>query len=193
MAGVMDRVQAKGARGFDVFEAVVEEENLVGCDAERGDGVAIDSFVGLGETEAMGEDAHGEGRHPGEPGHDAFLHDITHVGENAGEQGVALQGGCPVDHGLVGHGPEIEIGGDESGESLGSEAAVEIIGDGLPVGASGEMAEIVVEAMTPVGVVKRGVVRVEDGVHAAPGVWVGRAGEDEAVVEEDCAKERHPS
>ena len=56
---------------------------------------------------------------------------------------------------------------------------------GLPVGGTGVGAAVVVEAIGPVGFAERWLFEAGDLAHARPGVGVGRAGEDETIVEED--------
>ena len=60
------------------------------------------------------------------------------------------------------------------------------MGDVVPVGLAGEIAAVVGVAVGPVAAVEAVFAEAGDGAHARPGCGVGRAGEDHAVVEEDC-------
>jgi len=54
----------------------------------------------------------GEVLEPRETGQDAEFHLVAEIGEDAGFDVGALEGGGPVDHGLVGLGPEAVVGGN---------------------------------------------------------------------------------
>jgi len=147
--------------------------------------VVVDGGVGLGDAEAVGEGVVGEVLEPVEAAQDAGLHSVAEVGEDTGfDAGVAELGG-PVDHGLVGLGPEGVVGGEEIFELCGIEGLMEVVGDGVPVGVAVEDAVIVGVAVVPIGGVEGVFVGGEDLFHALPGCGVGWAAEDLAVVEED--------
>ena len=111
----MDGGHAGGAGGGDVFFAIIEEEDFGGWGGEAFGGVVVDGEVGFGHAEAVREGEVVEVLEPGEAGEDASLHLVADVGENSGFDVGALEGGGPVDHGLVGLGPEDVVGGDELG------------------------------------------------------------------------------
>ena len=120
-------------------------------------------------------------------GDEAGRHGVGHVGEDAGADAGALETLRPVDHGEVELGPEVDVGGDEVGELSRVEGDAGALGGFVPEGFAGEVAAVVGVAVGPVA---RGGGRLfaeaGDGAHARPGGGVGWAGEDHAVVEEDC-------
>ena len=61
----------------------------------------------------------------------------------------------------------------------------------MPVGFGGEVAAVVGVAVGPVPAVEVLFAEAGDGAHAGPGGGVGWAGENHAVVEEDCFYLRH--
>ena len=183
MGGVLDGGHAGGAGGEYVFFAVVEEEDGGGWRGEAFGGVVVDGQIGFGDAEAVREGVMVEVLEPGEVGEDSSLHLVAEVGEDAGFDVGALEGGGPVDHGLVGLGPEGGVGGDELAELAGVDGFAEVFGYGLPVGDGVEGAAVVVEAVVPVGGVEELFVGGEDLFEAGPGGGVGWAGEDHAVVE----------
>jgi len=121
VAGVLDSIHAGGFGGGDVLFAVVDEENAVVGDGEAGGGVVVDGRVRLGDAEAVGEGVVGEVLEPVEAAQDAGFHGVAEVGEDAGFYAGAMQLGGPVDHGLVGLGPEGVVGGEEIFELCGIE------------------------------------------------------------------------
>ena len=127
----------------------------------------------------------GEVVEPGEVGEDAGFHFVADVGEDAGFDTGALERCGPVDHGLVGLGPEGGVGGDEVAELAGVDGFAEIFGYGLPVGDGIEGSTVIVVAMAPVGGVEGGFFGMEDLFETFPGCGIWRATEDHAVVEED--------
>ena len=108
-------MHASGLGGGDVFFAVVDEEDFGGGNGQAFGGVLVDGRVGFGDAEAVREGVMSEVVEPGEMGEDAGFHFVADVGENSGLDAGALEGGGPVDHGLVGLGPEGGVGGDEFG------------------------------------------------------------------------------
>ena len=153
--------------------------------------VEVDGGVGFGYAEAVGEGVVSERGEPGEVGADAGLHLVAYVGEDAGLDAGSLEAGGPVDHGLIGLGPEGVVGVDECGETGGVERAVQIGGYLTPVSDAAECAAIVGVAVLPIGGLEAGLVDVEDLLHPGARGWIGRSGEDQAVVEEDCVDGEH--
>lgn len=185
VVGVLDGLHAGLAGGLDVVGAVVEKEDVPGTDAEAFGGVDVDDGVGFGGAEAVGEGVVMKIMHPGKAVEDAGFHGIAEVGKDAGADPGGLELGGPVDHGLVGLGPEGDVGVEEVVQVGWSEGMIEFGGDLAPVGGAGEGAAVVVVAGSPVGFVEGGVGGGEDALHGGPGSGVGGAGEHQAVVEED--------
>ena len=102
----MDGLHADGEGGFDVFGAVVEEEDVCGRGLEAFGGVEVDGGFGFGEVEGVGPGVVVEGFDPGVAGAEAGLHGVGHVGEDAGGDAGSLETLCPVEHGWVEGGPE---------------------------------------------------------------------------------------
>ena len=186
MGEVLDGLHAGEAGGFDVVEAVVDEEDLLGWGVEALGGVGVDFGFGLGDFEGVGPGAVVEVGEPGELAEDADVHAVAEVGKDAGADAGVLEGLGPLDHGDVEVGPEVGVGVEEV-EDFG-------VGEGWAAGAGGEAPEVLLGgdvaavvgvAVGPVFAVEGGFVERGDEAHALPGGGVGRAGEDEAVVEED--------
>jgi len=100
----------------------------------------------------------------------------------------ALEALGPLGHGEVQVGPEVGVGVVEVGEVFVSgDGKAELGGDEAPIAGPLEVAAVVGVAVLPVGGVELVFVEGGEGAEAGPGLGVGRAGEDEAVVEEDGA------
>ena len=187
MVQILDGVHAGCARGFNIVEAIVEKEDVLGSSIEADGRVTIDGELGLGEVEAVRPGAVVEVLQPRKLAEQTGVHGVAEVGEDAGANAGELKLAGPVDHGLVGDGPEIGVGLDEGGEIFpreGGEAGAG--GNLLPVERAGEVAAIVGVPVGPVLAMERGFVEGGGGSNAGPGGWVRGAGEDHAVVEEDC-------
>jgi len=127
-----------------------------------------------------------EGFEPGVPAGEAGGHGVADVGEDAGADACALETLGPVEHGLIELAPEVGVGVDKLGDLLGRESDACSGGGFVPEGNTREGASVVVVAVGPVLAVERLFVEVSDGADALPGCGVGWAGEDHAVIEEDC-------
>ena len=183
LGGVKKGLHTCGGGGGNVVFAVVDEEDVWGWGREAGCGVGVDDGFGLGEVECVGPSLMVEAGEPGAGGDDAAHHLVSDVGEDSGSDSGALEGEGPVDHGLVGAGPEGGVCGDELVDcGLGRGVA----GYFAPVGSSGEVASVVGMAGSPVGGVECGLVVSGEGLHGLPCGGVGAGREDHAVVEEDC-------
>jgi len=191
VGAVLDRLHAGVVGGFDVFEFVVEEEDVEGRLGEALGGVPVDGGVGLGGVEAVGPGAVIEVIEPGVFAADTKFHGIGHVGKDAGGYAGAMEALGPLGHGEVEVGPEVGVGIEERVEILGGERGEAGFGsDELPICRTGEIATIVSVAMLPVALVEADFFEVRDGAQAGPGGGVGRAGENHAVVEEEGADGR---
>lgn len=180
MAGVLDGCKPGAPRGFDVLDAVVEEENLVRWMSELRDGNLIEPLVGFCESQTMREGKLRKMMEPRTALEDARFHCVSNVGQNAGGDGEPLKGCCPIDHRLIGNRPEVDIGRNQ-GLNFGLFGLVaDLRADSLPEGDSVEHTEIVIVARAPVGVVETRIGGVEDLLHATPRVGVRWAGENEA-------------
>ena len=188
MGGVLDGLHAGGEGGFDVFGAVVDEEDVWGWGGEAFGGVAVDGWLGFGEVESVRPGVVVEGFDPGVQGAETDLHGVGHVGEDADADAGALETLRPVDHGRVELAPVLDVGGDELGKLVGGDFGP---GGFVPEGFGFEVAAVVGVAVSPVSMVKQFFGEAGDGAHVGPGGWVGRAGEDQAVIEEDCFYGRH--
>ena len=182
----MDGLHADGEGGFDVFRAVVEEEDVCGRGLEAFGRVEVDGGFGFGEIDGVRPGVVGEFVDPGVAGAEARLHGAGHVGEDAGGDARLLKTARPGEHEWVEGGPLVDVGCDESGELLGCEDRVGGGGGVVPERFGGEVAPIVGVAMGPVATVELFFAEVGEGEHAGPGGGVGWSGEDHAVVEENC-------
>lgn len=191
MFGVLDSLHAGGLSGCDVDGAVVDEEDVGRWFGETHGGVGVDGGVGFCSAQAVREGEVREGGEPRQAREDAGFHCVSEVGEDAGLDAAWRKGERPVDHWLVGLGPKSDVGGEEVVEFSGREGAVEIVRDGMPVGWAREGAVVVGVAMGPVGRVESSFVGVEEVFEVLPGSGSGWAGEDEAVVKEDCVDGWH--
>jgi len=188
VGAVLDGLHAGVVGGFDVFELVVEEEDVEGRLREALGGVAVDGGVGLGGGEPVGPGEVVEVPQPGVFAEDAGLHLVADVGEDAGGDAGAMEGLGPLGHGEVEVGPEVGVGIVEAREDrVGGQGEAGLGGDHGPVGLAGEVTAVVGVAMGPIAAVEVFVVEVGEALEAGPGGGVGRAGEDHAVVEEDGA------
>jgi hypothetical protein len=188
VGGVLDGLHAGGEGGFDVFGAVVDEEDVSGWGLETFGGVAVDGWLGLGEVEGVRPGVVVEGFDPGMEGAETGLHGVGHVGEDADADAGALETLRPVDHGRVELAPVLDVGGYELVELVGCDFCP---GGFVPEGFGFEVAAVVGVAVRPVSVVEVLFAEAGDGAHVGPGGKVGRAGEDHAVVEENCFYECH--
>jgi len=186
VGGVLDRLHADGESGFDVFEFVIEEEDVCRCGVEAFGGVEVDGGLGFGKVQVVGPGVVGEFVDPAIAGAEAGLHGAGHVGEDAGGEASLLKGVRPGEHRRIEGGPVIDVCGDESGKLLGGEDSVGGRSGVVPEGFGGEVASVVGVAMRPVARVELFFAESGDGEHAGPGGGIGWAGEDHAVVEEDC-------
>ncbi len=98
---VLDGLHADGVGGFDVFGAVVEEEDVGGWCVEALGGVEIDGRFGFGETEGVGPGVVVEGFDPGMTGAEAGFHGVGHVGEDASADAGAAKIFGPFEHGWI--------------------------------------------------------------------------------------------
>jgi len=147
----LDRVQTNVFGATDIREFVVEEEGLVGLDAQGVAGKGVDGGVGLGDAEFAGP---GEVVEVGEPGE--FLahgaQDVgAHVGKDGGEEAGVLECGGPGEHGLDEvAGPHEDVIFDESFDLRGGEVETSVAREFSPVAWAVEDAEVVVVAVAPV-------------------------------------------
>ncbi len=126
-----------------------------------------------------------EAGEPRESGADSLGHAVADVGQDAGVGARALQPACPLDHGRVEAGPEVDVGGEQRGELPGIERDAGVGGNRVPVSGAGEGSAVVVVAELPVSVVQAGFVQAGDGADSRPRRLVGRPGEHLAVVKQD--------
>jgi hypothetical protein len=188
---VFDGLHAGGECGVDVLGLVVDEEDVFRWGLQALGGVAVDCGFGFGDVEGVGPGVVVEGFDPGVAGAESGLHGAGHVGEDAGADAGALEALDPVEHRWVEGGPHVRVGCHEIAELGGGDDDAGAVGDGVPEGVSVEVAAIVGVAVGPVLAVEGLFAEAGDGAHASPGGWVGRAGEDHAVVEEDCLDGDH--
>ena len=193
VVGILDGLHSGGEGGGDVFGAVVDEEDVGGGGGHAFGGVAVDGGFRLGDVEDVRPGVVVEGLDPGMAGAEAGLHGVAHVGEDAGADAGALEAVDPVEHGRIELAPEVNVGGDEGGELRGGEGDPGTGGGFVPEGFGGEVATVVGVAVGPVAVVEMVFAEAGDGAHARPGGGVGWAGEDHAVVEENCFNWSHIS
>ena len=119
VSGVVDGLHADGEGGFDVFRAVVDEEDVGRWGAEAFGGVEIDGGFGFEKVEGVGPGVVVEGFDPKVAGAEACLYGVGHVGQDAGADAGALEALRPFEHGRVELRPEVGVGGDEFGELCG--------------------------------------------------------------------------
>lgn len=153
---VLNGLHSDGVGGFDVLDAVVEEEDVGWRSVEALRGVVVDGVLGLGEVERVGPGVMIEVLNPGVLGSEAGLHGVGHVGEDADTNAGALQVACPVEHRWVEGAPVVGVGGDEGGELGGRQGDAGVGGYGVPVGFGFEVSAIVGVTMCPVLVVEGG-------------------------------------
>jgi hypothetical protein len=153
--------------------------------------VEVDGGLGLGEVEGVRPGVVVEVLDPVVAGKQTDLHGVAHVGEDTGREAGALEGLRPLDHGKVELAPEIDVGGDEGFDLDGTEKNSGVATDVVPIGPASEVAPVVGVAVGPVAAVEEFLVEVGDGAHLRPGCGIGWAGEDHAVVEEDCLDRAH--
>ena len=194
VGAVLDGLHAGVAGGFEVFEFVVDEEDVEGGEAEAVGCMAVDGEVWLGGREPVGPGDVLEVSEPGVFADYAKFHLVGHIGEDAGGDAGALEALGPLGHGEVEIGPEVGVGVVEVGEVLvGGHREAELGGDELPVGGAFEVPAVVVVAVFPVAGMELVLVEGGEGAEAGPGLRVGRGGEDHAVIEEDGADGGTPS
>jgi hypothetical protein len=121
---------------------------------------------------------------PGEARHDAGLHRIAYVGEDAGLDAGALQRGSPLDHRLVGLAPERAVSADQRAQLAGIQRAVQVVRHVLPVSNGVERATVIVVAVLPVDGAKWLLVHIQNPSHLFACGWVRRPAEYHTVVEE---------
>jgi hypothetical protein len=184
--GVLDGLHADRESGSDVFGFVIDEEDIFWRSSKAFGGVAVDGGFGFGEVERVGPGAMVEGAEPVVFFEEAGGHGVADVGEDAGADAGVLQTLGELEHGGVGLRPEIDVGGDGVCDLLRSEEDSCSGGGGVPVGVGREVAAIVGVAVRPVFAVEDVFAEACDGADASPGCGIGWAGEDHAVVEEDC-------
>ncbi len=191
VVGVLDGLHPGGECGVDVFDLVVDEEDVGGRGAHAFGGVAVDRRFGLGEVHGVRPGLMVEGLDPLMTRAEAKLHGVGHVGEDAGADACALETLNPVEHRRVEGGPVVGVGVDEGGELVGREDGASAACGLGPEGFGVEVAAVVGVAIGPVAVVEMIFGEAGDGAHADPGGGVGRTGENHAVVEEDCCHWNH--
>src|SRR5215472_10658883 len=182
---VLDGEHACGASGFDVLDAVVDEQHCIRRLADLRDRKAVDSLVRLDDAHAMRKDATLESGDPWEAIGNPGLHGVAHIREDAGGYARALQCNRPVDHRQIGLRPEIEVGLKEFGELIVGRRMAEFSADGAPEADAVQDAEVVVLAVAPVRVAQLGMCGVEDRFHALLRHRIRRAAEDEPIVKEN--------
>ena len=186
MCGVLDGLHAGCDCSGDVFRFVVDKENIFGRSLEALGGVLVDLRLGLGAIDGVGPGVVVEGLDPCVAGTEPGLHGVGHVGEDAGADAGALELVDPGEHGRVEGGPEVGVGGDELSELCGGDDDASPCGGFVPEGFGVEVAAVVRVAVGPVLAVEELFAETCDGAQVGPGVGVRLAGEDHAVVEEDC-------
>jgi len=193
MSRVLDGLHADSESGVDVFGLVVDEEDVGGWGVEAFGCVEVDGGLGLRKIHGVGPGVVVEGFDPVVAGAKACLHGVGHVGQDASADAGALQALDPLEHGWVELAPEIGVGVDEPAELCGSEDDACAGGGFVPEGFGVEFAAVVGVAVGPVSAVENVFAEARYGAHASPGGWVGWAGEDHAVVEENCLNRSHGS
>jgi hypothetical protein len=188
---ILDGLHAAGDGGVDVLGLVVDEEDVGSWGLERLGGVTVDGGLGFGEVDGVGPDVVVKGFDPEMTSTEANLHVLWHVGEDAGTDAGALEASRPFEHGRVELRPEIGVCFDELGELGGGKVDSSAGGDAVPEGRGVHVAAIVGVAVGPVTVAERFFAETGDGAHASPGGGVGWAGENHAVVEENCLYQSH--
>jgi hypothetical protein len=191
MPQVLNSNHSSFARGENVFFTVVDKEDVAGIFAQAFCGMVIDGKIGLGEAEPVGEGVVVEALEPVKAGQDAGFDRIADVGKDSGLVASVLELGCPLYHVEVELGPNLDIGCEHGGEDGRIERAVEIAGNRSPIGGCVESSAVIRVAMTPVGYIEVCLIDLQEGLHAFPGVGIGRPRENEAVVEENCVDDRH--
>src|SRR6185437_14393985 len=107
-------------------------------------------------------------RESGEPrkaSGDAGLHRVSHVGKDACRYAGTLKGSRPVDHGLIGLRPEIDVGLEELCKFVAGGRMAQLRANDTPETHAVEHSEVVVVAMTPVGGAQFRMRNIEDGFH----------------------------
>jgi len=186
MVGVLDGLHSKGEGGVDVLALVVDEEDLCGRGFETFSGGGIDGGFGFCEEKLVRPDVVIKGGEPIELAEEAVGHSVTDVGENAGTDACGLKALCPLDHGGVEAGPELDVGVDEAINLIGGECCPGVCGDLVPIVDSVQFAAIVGVTKGPVAMMEDRLFDAGDLEHTLPLDRVGRQGENLAVVKEDC-------
>jgi len=182
---VLDGLHASGVGGLNIFDSVVEEEDVGRRNIQAFGGVMVDGKLGLGDVEDVGPGVVVEVLNPGIAGEQPGLHSIAHVREDAGGYARSLERLGPLKHRLIDPSPEVDVGGDEGFNLRGSKQNSCVFAYGVPKGLAGEVTPVVGVAVGPVAVMELIFGEACDGAHLLPGCGIGRAGENHTVVEED--------
>src|ERR1700738_2419543 len=137
---VLDSLHSGGEGGLDVFEAVVDEEDVGRWGLERGRSAEVDGGLGFGEVEGVGPGAVVEVGEPVESREQAGGHGVADIGKDSGREAGPLEGLGPLEHRWVELAPEVEVGGDQLLNLDGREADSGVAAHLLPVGVAGEVA-----------------------------------------------------
>lgn len=79
IARVVNSLKTERTSGFDIFNAVVDEQRGVRRVSDRPDSVMIDTLIRLGDPEPVGKGVMRKSSEPGAALGDAIFHGVTHV------------------------------------------------------------------------------------------------------------------
>lgn len=182
---VLDGLHPGLLRGMDVFRAVVNKEHTFRDDTEPLRCMRVDRGIGFGDQQTVGERMVVEVGEPGTAEEDAGLHGIAKVGQDTGTHAGSLEAPCPIDHGLVGLGPQRRVGVQQGLVFRGCKCMTQVAGNLPPVRVPVEFSAVVLMTVLPVGLAECGVRGTQGRLQRDPGGGIRRTGEYQPVVEED--------